>query len=96
MYFTFVLTTMKRNCKHKVKQMLQILKPEVKLLIDTDVVLKAKIAKLFEKKSTVTVDRWIEKNSPVLTIPQVLDTIREHARENGGLAIDAELLAPAA
>lgn len=66
--------------------MLQQLKPEYIEKILADELLRVKIAQPF-KKSGLSVYRWAKKNHYNLTVPAVLDIIREHE----GLAADTEL-----
>jgi hypothetical protein len=67
--------------------MLQKLKTQFKQRIKEDQELQLKIAKLLGKRNIVTVQRWIGDDNPLLTIPGVLDIIREHI----GLEKDVEL-----
>lgn len=66
--------------------MLQQLQQEYNKKIVNDDLLKAKIAALFGKKA-ITAYRWAKRNHYNLTIPAVLDIIREHE----GLSRDVEL-----
>jgi hypothetical protein len=58
--------------------MIQNLKPEYLQRIKEDQELQAKIAKLFNRRNIITVQRWVDAKNPILTIPAVLRTIREH------------------
>ncbi len=67
--------------------MLQKLKSEVKQWIKKDQSLQLEIAKLFEKRNIVTIQRWVDADNLLLTLPGVLNIIRNHK----GLSQDAEL-----
>lgn len=57
--------------------------------LNENLVAKARLATAFEKKNTVTIERWIEKNDPMLTTVIALQIIREET----GLT-DEQILEP--
>lgn len=67
--------------------MLQVLKTDVKQVIKGDQELQLKIAKLFQKKNIVTIQRWVRDDNPILTLPGVLDVISEHAGYSKGASL---------
>lgn len=73
--------------------MLQKLKPEAKQWIKEDQELQLLIAKLFDKRNIITVQRWLANDNPVLTLPGVLDIIRKHKgiSEEVELTVDREV-----
>jgi len=72
--------------------MLSKLKQPVKQRIKEDQELQLLIAKLFQKRNIVTIQRWVANDNPVLTLPGVLEIIRGH----DGLPEDVVLVEPMA